>query len=951
MLDYLKIFLIGLVSPAITIILYLLNRKTKFGNINYWVKQIIIGSIFGVIAILGTELGVPFEGAMINARDAAPLCAGLIFGAPAGIIAGVIGGVERFLSPLWGVGAYTRWACSISTLLAGFFAAALKKTLYKGQTPRWYYALATAIIMEVFHMLMIFVTNMNDVEKAFTLVKSCTNVMVFVNAFAVTIAALFINIYERKEYKELYPYKPLQRSVAGWLLLGILAGFMVSSTFTYILETNSSDANTRNILSININDVKTDIEEASDENLLELTRKAVAELETVEDITCEYLTAMKARSEYDVSVISYIDSDGLIEASSDFEFLGFDMNSGEQSREFLVLNNGVITEYVQKYRRQTIDGVYMKYAGIVLSRGGFIQVGYNQERFERDIYEEIKNVARNRHVGSKGYIIIASEDGKIVSSNNNSSSLLSLAGIDIEFSDDNENSMFTANVYDNKSYCMYTITEGYVILAVEPYSEVLFSRDLTIYITVFLQVLVFAIMYYLIFFLLKKLVLDNIHKVTHSLYLITEGNLDTTVDVRTNQEFVYLSDDINKTVGALKGYITEAEERIDKELEFAREIQTSQMPKVFPPYPNIKEFDIYAGMRTAKEVGGDFYDFYFVGENRFAILIADVSGKGIPAAMFMMNAKSVIKSLAETGKSPDEILNKANMKLCENNDAEMFVTCFLGIINLTTGVIEYANAGHNPPVIVHKDGTCSYLKGKRGLVLAGMDDFIYKADKVTLDKGDSIFLYTDGVTEAENMNDELYGEDRLESLLSKCASDTPEQLCEAVINDVDDFSGEREQFDDITMLSFKYNGSEGKSMLNDLSNALLIDATKESIDVATSFVNSMLDSAGCPDNIKGQIDVAIDEIVQNIVSHAYDKKGGKVAITAEIGQDGKSIILKFIDSGNKFDPLSLKDPDTTLSAEERGIGGLGIYMVKKTMDEVTYEYISERNTLTIVKSW
>ena len=260
----------------------------------------------------------------------------------------------------------------------------------------------------------------------------------------------------------------------------------------------------------------------------------------------------------------------------------------------------------------------------------------------------------------------------------------------------------------------------------------------------------------------------------------------------------------------LKRYIAEAAARIDRELEFARSIQHSAIPTVFPPYPGHGEFDIFATMDTAKEVGGDFYDFYFVGENKLGFLIADVSGKGIPAAMFMMTAKTIIKGYAESGIPVDEVFTIANAKLCESNEAGMFVTAWMGVLDITTGKVEFANAGHNPPLVRHGDGTFEYLRVRPGFVIAGMEGVKYRKNELYLAPGDEIYLYTDGVTEATDTNNGLYGEERLNALLDSLHVLSGEEVCRAVKGDIDAFVGDAPQFDDITMLYLKYNGGNEK---------------------------------------------------------------------------------------------------------------------------------------------
>ncbi|MBQ3507335.1 MAG: SpoIIE family protein phosphatase, partial [Clostridia bacterium] len=343
-----------------------------------------------------------------------------------------------------------------------------------------------------------------------------------------------------------------------------------------------------------------------------------------------------------------------------------------------------------------------------------------------------------------------------------------------------------------------------------PQSEAALSRNVAVGVTTIMQIVVFASLFIMIFLLVRRLVVDNIYKINRSLSSITEGNLDTVVDVRSHVEFDALSNDINSTVDTLKRYISDAAARIDAELAFAKAIQHSALPSVFPPYPNHTEFDIQATMYTAKEVGGDFYDFYFVDEDTLAFLVADVSGKGIPAAMFMMTSKTLLKSYAESGMSVEEVFTNANEKLCEGNDAGMFVTAWMGFLNIRTGNVTFANAGHNPPAVKHADGSFTYLRSRPGLVLAGMEGIRYRKNELQLEPGDVLYLYTDGVTEATNLRNELYGEERLLSLLNQNAGATPKTVCDAVKADVDAFVGDAPQFDDITMLTIQYDGSQEK---------------------------------------------------------------------------------------------------------------------------------------------
>lgn len=239
------------------------------------------------------------------------------------------------------------------------------------------------------------------------------------------------------------------------------------------------------------------------------------------------------------------------------------------------------------------------------------------------------------------------------------------------------------------------------------------------------------------------------------------------------------------------------------ELNVARNIQHDMLPCIFPAFPERNEFDIYATMDPAKEVGGDFYDFFLVDDHHLAIVISDVSGKGVPAALFMVIAKTLIKNQTQPGVPLGEVFTRVNDQLCENNGEGMFVTSFMGVLDLNTRELTFVNAGHNPPLLCRKGGGFEFLKTKPGFVLAGLENMIYKEDSIQLGAGDRIFLYTDGVTEAINSSTELYGDDRLVAALNQDVNLSPEQLLAAVKTSMDAFTAGAEQFDDITMLALE----------------------------------------------------------------------------------------------------------------------------------------------------
>ncbi|MBQ2159858.1 MAG: SpoIIE family protein phosphatase, partial [Oscillospiraceae bacterium] len=253
--------------------------------------------------------------------------------------------------------------------------------------------------------------------------------------------------------------------------------------------------------------------------------------------------------------------------------------------------------------------------------------------------------------------------------------------------------------------------------------------------------------------------------------------------------------------------LTAEKERINTELNMATQIQKGMLPSIFPPFPERKEFDLYATMRPAREVGGDFYDFFMIDEDHLALVMADVSGKGVPGALFMMVSKVILKNNAMAGKSVGEILAMTNDLICANNQMEMFVTVWMGILEISSGTIKAANAGHEYPVVM-KDGRFGLCKDKHSFVIGGLADSRYREYELQMEKGDKLFLYTDGVTEATNEKGELFGTERMIHALNAYADLTPREILNGMKDTVDTFVGDAEPFDDMTMLCFTYKGTD-----------------------------------------------------------------------------------------------------------------------------------------------
>ena len=784
----------------------LADKYTPAKKLPHITKQAIIGVLFGAVSAFASSYGVEWLGAVVNVRDAAPLSAGLIFGAPAGILSGLIGGLYRWFSVYWGGGTYTQLACSVATILAGLMAAGLRKLMFDNKKPTWGYGICIAVVCEVIHMILIFLTNMDNSSYAFEFVKGATFPMILGNAAAIGFAIIIVSLLSHERFTLNKSGERIANTFQRWLLACIVLAYLITSTFTFILQNGIVKIETQEVFSTAINDVESDILGKSDAQLLEIARQVKADYTLNPGISLQSLA-----DQYGIKEINIVNPDGIITNSTEADVINsYDMNSKAQSKAF-VDTLKVQDSFVQEYRpRGKEASVWRKYAAVKLDDGGFIQVGYDAEQFHHMLYEFVVDVTKNRHVGTGGFVAVCDDKLSMVIDNEYAGLPISSIGIEPpqEMKDGKTSTtLYYADIIDGKTDAsirymyVFKFVEGYCIIAAMPEAEAMFMRDASLYTSIFMQALIFAALFVFIYILIKRVIINNLKKINDTLARITKGDLNVTVDVRSNEEFSSLSDDINSTVDTLKRYIAEAAARIDKELEYAKQIQLSALPANFPQG---EDYRIYAEMIAAKEVGGDFYDFYKLSDTTVAFLAADVSGKGIPAAMFMMTAKTIIKGLAERGMAVNDIFTEANEKLCDNNESGMFVTAFMGILDVATGCVQFANAGHNPPLLKRADGSFEYLKTRAGFVLAGMEGVRYRAGEITLSPGDRLFLYTDGVTEATSAQNELYGEERLLNFLNQNAATEATALLPALKSNIDAFVGDAPQFDDITMLMLDY---------------------------------------------------------------------------------------------------------------------------------------------------
>lgn len=466
--------------------------------------------------------------------------------------------------------------------------------------------------------------------------------------------------------------------------------------------------------------------------------------------------------------------------------------------------------------------------------------------------------------------------------------------------------------------------------------------------------------------------------------------------VRTENEIgnlaAYIDQMERKTVDSVSRLvrISGERERIGAELSIASGIQAGIMPHEFPPFPDCPDVDLYAVMDPAREVGGDFYDFFFIDSTHFAMVIADVSGKGVPAALFMMSSKILIKALAMEGGTPSEILNTVNEHLCEGNTMEMFTTAWLGILDLETGVLTTSSAGHEYPAINDENGKFRLFRDHHAFVLGGFKGIKYSDEEIILPPGGKVFVYTDGLAEAMNAEKELFGTERIIESLNEVSDLPPKEILSAVRRSVDDFVRGEPQFDDLTMLCMHYRGRETDSAERRVpeedgrrkqkgteadgarnedraigTEAIQLTERKEKREMMKSRktiparrnllaeVQNFRKAASLNWRATSkeimEAELALEELYVNIASYAYPDGEGDVDIEIDVSEDGKTLTMVVSDRGIPFNPLKRTKAQAIENLKKLKPGGLGIYMVQKYADKLDYRYEDEKNILTFIK--
>ncbi len=389
-----------------------------------------------------------------------------------------------------------------------------------------------------------------------------------------------------------------------------------------------------------------------------------------------------------------------------------------------------------------------------------------------------------------------------------------------------------------------------------------------------------------------------------------------------------------------------ANKRMETELNVGKDIQMSMLPLNFPAFPERKEIDIYADLIPAREVGGDFYDFHFLDENHIYFAVGDVSGKGVPAALEMAVAKTLLKSRAANDQSTASILTQVNNEIAKDNDAYMFITVFAAILNIETGKLIYSNAGHNPSYVIGKNDKIAILDDLHGPVIGAMEGMTYKESEIYIDKDDIILAYTDGVTEAQNTKEEFYSVERLVNLIEKRKFTSTKTLTDLIIKSVNAFEEGTEQFDDITVLALQYLKDNDKhaSELTSIKISNKIDEMPRVIEHFEEFAkrNEMSIAA------VQKFNIVLDELLNNIISYGFtDFHEHEIEVKFQLKY--LRLIITIEDEGIPFNPFRNDPPDIKLAINERNLGGLGVHIVKNLVDEYAYIRQSNRNIINLVK--
>ncbi len=919
----------------VTILFCALLYKTRLSKGKKWVWESLYGLAYGALAALSIEFKVGGAACPLIIGCAIPSLASLVFEGPSGIIAGLIGAGYRLLAQCWGKGDLACYSSAIAFAFSGLFGYLLRRFVYDKKPPFWLSGILPGLTIAVFENLLAFLFNIWNIDGVFDALSPVLLPSVLCNAFLVPLGLLGASLVCRTA---LLPRIRLKK--VGHLFQMVLSGvslfaFLLGGSATYCLQVSIAESDAEAILETNVIDILGDAAENLNLRIYNDVKSAKSQV----NLPSSKENLQGLASIYNCNEASVLNADGVVVASTDDLLLGYKLSDNRDTTNWLQAT-AMVDVYISDFGPVSLHGdEKWKYSLSTLNEKGYLEgylmVGYDEANYNSISQGFLASSVANRHIGKTGGVVCYDAEGKVsfdyieLSQGKDKYALSDPSLIKKDLGD----GVKIWTIGGKKCHCV--VNEAYELFVVVflPDSEIYYENSLSITVLLLLETEIFALLYLLIYVLANRLVVKKVEGANASLQEIASGNLSVKVNEKGTEEFESLSHNINATVDSLKGYIEEANARIEKDLELASLIQGSSLPSLFP---NNDSFSLFAEMVPAKEVGGDFYDFYFLDKDNLAFLIADVSGKGIPGAMFMMRSKATIKGLAENGLPLDKVFEQANASLGKDNAAEMFVTAWMGKLNLKTGLLEYVNAGHNPPLLKRGNGGFEYMKTAPNFVLAGMEGTHYSLRSTTLEKGDTLFLYTDGVNEACNDKGEFFGEERLRELLSSDSTNlAPSALIQKVGRSLQGFTNGAPPSDDVTMLCVEFVGNG--------ENALSLKPSREAMERVFDYVEKRARALGSSPDLCGKLGLVSDEIFSNIVKYSLAEHA-----SVHLCRDDSGYALTFTNDGPEFNPLEESHENLSLPLDERKEeGGLGLFIVEKLADEFSYSYQGGQNITTI----
>lgn len=685
----------------------------------------------------------------------------------------------------------------------------------------------------------------------------------------------------------------MRRKFLTWLLLLVCATFVVTGGLAYLQFDRQVQERANQILNTRLNDLvellnytnenMKHVVEINNESTLNRTR-AVAELIRLNPaILLQDEQLQRLCNEMGADQLCVSDANGIIIAAAPGHLTGFDLNSHEQSRVFLKCINSPGEEIIQRPRSNARNGEVIQYAGVSRRDApGVVQLGFSF------IHEQA--VRANTAFAALTNRFKLGEDGKIIAFHGGAL----MNGADLSFPTSDLLSLplnkTEATKIGDREYYAHAIEKNDVriigLLPTEEINKISLESLKQLFIS---NVWLFIVMFLLVWVLLQKLVLNGLSRINRSLQRITEGYKEERVHVRDTPEFTRLSTGINSMVDSLQSYIEQRKERLQREFALARSVQNTLLPNKFPAFPEQKQFDIYAKRLQSENVGGDFYDFFMADPEHLCFMLGDISTEGIPGALFMMRAMSVIRSLAATGMPPAELLTEANKTLCENNITKTRISFFLARLNINSGVLRFINAG-TPQALRSANGAPFEMMPMRsGTVLGAHLNSIYRECVVALQPGDRILLYSQGILKATNAAKVPFGAARLQEALQQ-PSDNVTELIRTVQVELRSFTGHKEQSTDCTLLALEF---KGKWMQQKLFNLTVGDTA--ALSNMTNGCNVMLESVLASPVAMAELQTALADIISAL------PVGSEVNMRFSCNEEDAEMILTY--HTQQFNPL------------------------------------------------